>query len=446
VSRRCVISVLLAIVAAVAPARTRPHYGGALRVEIEGDPWQQPSGIARRLVYEGLTRMNAGGTPVPALASEWEADNGYRRWQFRLRPGVRFSDGSALTSVNVVGSLNASCPGNCPWGTVRAIGGAVVFTGDSPMPMLPALLAGDAYLIALPNPNSSSDDRLLGTGPYQSAGFANNTLKLTANENCWQGRAFPDAIEIRSRRAFRDQWMDLGVGRADIVEVPAEQLRLAQQNHLRLLASPPLTLLALEVADTGALANPMLRAAISFAIDRGAISNVIYQKQGEVTASLLPAGVSGYSFLFPSERDLNRAHQLRGGLAPATLRIAAPDSPTLQLAAQRIALNLGEAGINAQMATGKQRADLTLRTFALDGRDAQASLALLLRGQGRDLPLNDGSPAALYQVERQFLDNKTLIPLLYLPRAYAVSARVRDLRLDPAGIPALAGASLEGAP
>ena len=40
-----------------AGARTRPHYGGTLRVEIEGDPWERPDGIARRLVYDGLTSL-----------------------------------------------------------------------------------------------------------------------------------------------------------------------------------------------------------------------------------------------------------------------------------------------------------------------------------------------------------------------------------------------------
>ena len=444
--RRCAISLFLLWVTILGQARTRPHYGGTLRVEIEGDPWQQPSGIARRLVYDGLTRMDSAGFVESALAIEWKADNDNHRWQFKLRPGVRFSDGTPVTSVNVVSSLNTSCLGNCPWGEVRAAGGSVVFTSDSAMPVLPALLASDTFLIALPNPNSSSDDRLLGTGPFQTAGFANNVLKLIANENCWQGRPFADAVEIRVRRAIRDQWLDLGVGRADMVEVPAEQLRLAQQNHLRLLTSQPLTLLALEVSDTGPLSNPILRSAISFAIDRSALTNVIYQKQGEITASLLPAEVSGYSFLFPVERDLNKAHELRGGLTPPQLTLSAPGSPTLQLAAQRIALNLREAGFNVQAAAGAQRGDLNLRTLSIEGRDPQSSLESLLRAAGQAVPVSDPSPTALYKVEHEFLDRKTLIPLLYLPRTFAASGRMRDLRLDAAGSPDLADASLEDAP
>ncbi len=87
-------------------------------------------------------------------------------------------------------------------------------------------------------------------------GFTNGVLTLTANDNCWQGRPFVDAIEIRVHRSIRDQWLDLSVGRADVVEVPAEQLRQARSSGLTVVDSPPVTLLALQVADSGALATP----------------------------------------------------------------------------------------------------------------------------------------------------------------------------------------------
>jgi MarR-like DNA-binding transcriptional regulator SgrR of sgrS sRNA len=426
-------------------ARSRPHYGGTLHVEIEGDPWQQPNGITRRLVLDGLTSMDTNGAVRPALATRWVAENENHRWQFWLRPGVHFSDGTALTSVAVVAALNGSCSAGCPWTAVRALGGSIVFTSDSPLPVLPALLAGDSYRIALTGSSPDAASTLVGTGAFQTAGFANGTLKLTANENCWQGRPFLDAVEIRVHRPVRDQWLDLNVGRADLVEVPAEQLRQAQQDHLRLLTSPSMTLLALEVSDAGPLSNPLLRTSISLAVDRSTLSNVIYQKQGEVTASLPPASVSGYSFLFPSDRDLNKARALRGGLTPRQLTLSFQGGPTMQLAAQRIALNLHEAGFEVQVAGGSQRGDIVLRTLVLEGRDPQAALEGLLHSAGQPVPV-DSYSAALYKAEREFLDRKTLIPLLYLPRAYAVSGRVRDLRLDGQGFPEIADASLEAAP
>ena len=445
--RQVAISCLVAALVIPAAARTRPHYGGTMRVEIEGDPWQRPGGLARRLVFDGLTTMSADGNPQPALALDWKSENDDHRWQFRLRSGVHFHDGALLTSVNVVASLASACNTNCPWTTVRVAGSSVVFTGDSPMPNLPALLAGDDFRIAIAATNRAGG--LVGTGPYQTAGFANGVLTLTANDACWQGRPFVDAVEIRVHRAVRDQWLDLSVGRADLVEVPAEQLRLARDQHLTVLASPPVTLLALQLASSGVLGNPNLRAAIALAVDRSALSNVIFQKQGEITASLLPSALTGYSFLFPTGRDLNRARELRGGIAPPTLTLAVEGGSALQqLAAQRIALNLREAGFTIQVvnAASASHPDLCLRRFSLECSEPSAALESILHTAGQSVPLPEQSLAVTFKAEHEFLDRKLLIPLLYLPRTYASAGRLRDLRLVPDGAPDLAQVSLEDAP
>lgn len=444
--RRLAISVLLAGGALLAGARTRPHYGGTLHVEIAGDPWERPTGVARRLVYDGLTQFDSGGGLAPALAISWEQDNSFHRWQFRLRPGVRFHDGTALTSASVAASLASSCRSKCPWDAVKAVGPLVVFTNDAAMPNLPALLASDQFLIALNAAEGGTATGAVGTGPFQVTGFNNGVLSLAANENCWSGRPFADAIEIRVRRAVRDQWLDLSLGRADVVEVPAEQLRVALQQRISVLQAAPVTLLALEVSDTGALANVKVRGAIAAAVDRSALYNVIFQKQGEVTASLLPQKVSGYSFLFPTERDLNRAHELRGGLATGMLTMSADGVGAMQLAAQRIALNLREAGFNVQMApAGVQHADLMLRKLSIVGNDPAATLERILWDAGQLAPVSEQSAADLYKRERSILENYRIIPLLDLPPGYGSGARVRDLRLRADGSVDLASASLEDA-
>lgn len=446
--RRFAISFLLVVsVGICAWGRTRPHYGGTLRVEIAGDPWERPDGLARRLVYDGLTQLDASGAVRPALALTWDSDNNNHRWQFRLRPGVHFHDGSSLTSAVVVVSLLASCNADCPWTSVKAVGPLVVFTSDSPMPNLPALLAGDQFLIALtPTADGKTTPAGAGTGPFQVSSFNNGVLALTANENCWQGRPFVDAMEIRVRRPVREQWLDLSVGHADVVEVPAELLRQAQQQRMSVAVSQPVKLLALQVADTGALANVKLRGAIAAAVDRTAIYNVIFQKQGDVTASLLPQRMTGYSFLFPTDRDLNKAHELRGGLTTGPLTLATQGDGAMQLAAQRIGLNLREAGFNVQMASaGAQRADLMLREIPLGGDEPGPALEQALRNAGKLTAVTAATAQELLRVEQAVLDEKKIIPLLDLPRAYAKGARVRDLRLREGGMPDLADASLEAA-
>ena len=316
------------------------------------------------------------------------------------------------------------------------------------MPNLTWLLAENRFLISLTDAGEGkAPPCCIGTGPFQLTG-AGFPKTLAANDDYWRGRPFADKVEVATGRSIREQWLDLSVGRADVVEVPAEELRAAQQQRLSVAASPPVELLALQIADTRALANPMLRAAIAEAVDRGALFNVIFQKQGEITASLLPQELTGYSFLFPTERDLNKAHELRGGLAAPALTLGFEGDGALQLAAQRIALNLREAGFDVQViGTGRaQGADLTLRKLSLVGGDPAAAMEMLLRAAGENVSVAGPTPLARYRAEREFLDRKTLVPLIDLPRACALGARVRDMELRGDGTPDLASASLEDAP
>ena len=450
--RRLASNFLLAatIVAAFTPpaaARSRPRYGGTLHIETAGDPWQRPSGVARRLVFDGLTTVDAGGNVRAALSVDWESQDANHRWVFRLRPGVRFHDGSPLTSVAVVASLNATCQANCPWTSIHATGSSVVFTSDPPLPALPAVLAADDFLISLTiNADGRTPDGATGTGPFIANGFNNSVLALVANDTCWQGRPFVDAIDIRSRRPIADQWLDLSAGRADVVEVPAEEVRQARQQHFNTLASQPVELLALQISDSGALANANLRAAIAQAVDRNALANVIFQKEGQITASILPQSISGYSFLFPTDRDLSKAQQLRGGITPPPLTLKADNDAAIQLAAQRIALNLREAGFTIQLvASAASRADLSLIALPVQSSDPAAVLVEIVRKQ-EPASVVDSEALSEYKAEREFLERRTLVPLLYLPRVCAMGPRVRDLQLRSDGSPDLANASLEAAP
>jgi peptide/nickel transport system substrate-binding protein len=438
-----------------ASARTRPHYGGTLRIEIQGDAWA-PDGLARRLVLNTLTSLDGSGAAQPALAAQWSEQNDDQRWDFQLRPQVRFQDGTPLTADAVVASLTASCasstaPGTagaapepaCPWNAVYAAGPSdVVITTTTPMPDLPELLAQTRFSIS----RQDATGVLEGTGPFRVAGFANGALTLTANDDSWQGRPFLDLVEIFPHRAIRDQWLDLTVGRADIVQVPPEMLAQAQQQHLDVLASRPVDLLALTLAPQGAFADPNMRQAAALAVDRSALYNVIFQKQGEITASLLPESLSGYAFLFPTDRDLDRAHVLRGGAPPQSLTMSAdPGSWTLQLAAERLALNLHEAGFSVQMAQLGSQAPLELRLAHLEETSPRAALDEMLARFGQNVTVNGTDPQSLYQAESTALQNYLVVPLLWLPRAWAIGERVRDLRLSPDGDPLLANASLEGA-
>jgi peptide/nickel transport system substrate-binding protein len=442
--RPFVISSLTLCLALSAGARTRSHYGGALRIETLSDPWQIPDGIARKLVFDGLTRSDDSGVVLPALAIRWESQNDNHRWQFWLRPGVRFHDGAALTSAVAAASLSQSCGKQCPWTGLHAIGSSLIFTSDSPMPELPATLARSMYRIA----RQHSAAEPAGTGPFRVTELRNGVVSLAENSDYWQGRPFVDTVEVEGKRGLRAQWLDLSVGRADIVEVPAELLHQALQDRLTVLASRATDLLVLSVSSKGALEDDQLRQAIALAVDRSALFNVIFQKEGEPTGSILPADLTGYAFLFSTDRDLTRAHEYRAGVkaSPLVLTIENPDSST-QLVAERIVLNLREAGLNAQVRppSSQQTADLLLRRIHLEAGDSAAGLNEMLENFGQRITEEGSDPVTLYRVERDFLKTYQAIPLLYLPRALAVSERVRDLRLNGDGTPIVADVSIDGA-
>jgi len=193
------------------------------------------------------------------------------------------------------------------------------------------------------------------------------------------------------------------------------------------------------------IADEHLRESIALALDRTALCNVIFQKQAEITAGLLPSALSGYSFLFPTTANLPRARELRGAQSlPLRLGVDS-SSPALQLVAERLALNLRDAGWKVQVVSqaANPHTELALRLVHVEAAAAASALNETMEDFG-GVPQDESSdPAALYRVERSFLQSHTVVPLLYLPRAYGVSGRVHNLVLAADGTPLLANASLE---
>lgn len=102
------------------------------------------------LVFDQLTRVEAGGALAPMLATHWTADG--TRWRFRLRDDVVFHDGSRMSAEDVVYSLerllrspyeSAIRTTFLPYvGEVRAVGPLEVeIETPAPDPLLPLRLA-----------------------------------------------------------------------------------------------------------------------------------------------------------------------------------------------------------------------------------------------------------------------------------------------------------------
>jgi ABC-type transport system substrate-binding protein len=405
-------SLLLAPASRVDAAR-RPRYGGTLRVELrapralEVGEWP--------MVFETLVTLDESGRPQPALAISWRHDTTGRRWQFRLRPNVKFHDGSPLTAEAVAAALGGS-----GWST-RTAGEEVVVQAEAPTPLAEFADARRAVFAR------STDGSLQGTGPFRLAQWESRRAMLAAYEEYWAGRPFLDAVAIEMGRTAQQQFLDLELGKADLIELGPNDVRRATQSGARIWSSAPVTLMALRFERGRPLAeDAKLREALALSIDRAAILNVLLQKRGEAAGGLLPQWLSGYAVLFSTARDAARARQLVTG-APVLSLASDPSDALARMIADRIAVNAREAGIRLLTATAAGNADLHLVRARISPLAAEQALVRLAASLQLPDLLHLSSPAleSLYAGERGLLEEYRVIPLFHLPEIYGASPRVK---------------------
>jgi len=411
------LAAALACAAAFAAPATLPRYGGTLVVELHApslilDPAKWKSGAPdsaasaqiASAVFDRLLTLDRFGRFQPALATEWSHDAASRRWQFTLRSGVQFSDGSPLTAADAAAALQELFVALSPAKPAVTVSGArLVVQFSSAVPDLLEQLASPHYFIF----RRTAAGALLGTGPFfvkefipAPGGTAISHYKLAANEHCWAGRPFVDALEVYVGVPPLRQLIDLQLGKADVVEISPDLMRRAAQENLRVWASSPVLLYALQLnaeasgpdkaglekvsadqagtekggtekggagklntAHATDTPKPTLGDALSLSLDRATMANVLLQRQAEPAASFLPQWLSGYAFVFSMETNLERAKEISATLfvsssasgasgaawsSPLRLHVDAAGD-VAKLLAERVAINARQAGIPVQV-------------------------------------------------------------------------------------------------
>ena len=422
----------------VAEGATRPRYGGTLRVMLQSAPnslelpasgtpvdyWDAARILA--LIADNLVEIDAAGQAQPALALTWQSDLNGKRWQFTLRRGVKFHDGSAASPATIAQILGER---HSDW-TVRGAGDSLTIESDSPMPSLLAELALPRNTILKRTANGLP----VGTGAFRVTDFQpGKLLKLAANEESWAGRPFVDAIEVDLGRSQRDQAIALELGKADLIEAPL-QAATANGGSQRVRTSLPVELMALVFPANSKAQDVRVREALALAIDRKPIQSVLLKGVAEQTGGILPNWMTGYSRVFPAQANLQRARVvLADSRQPALTLSYDPRDPQAQLIAERIALNAREIGITLRVSLSGV-ADVSLIRIALSSSDPVTALREAARELGLQQPLIHGSSVDdRYQAERTLLDGRPVIPLFHLPVASAAHARVRNWQPDPTG-------------
>ena len=210
---------LAADVQSATPGGT-PKKGGILRVSVDQaasviNPHQarvNSEYLLVELLYSGLTRLTQDMRAEADLAASWQASEDLQQWTFTLRPDLRFSDGSPLTSADVVASLQAildpknASPGLHNIGPIKEVSAPdanrVLITTTAPYADLPVALAyPDAKVI--PAAIAQGDMSILsstskGAGPFLLASFEpERKIVVKRNPHYYDPqRPYLDGVEV----------------------------------------------------------------------------------------------------------------------------------------------------------------------------------------------------------------------------------------------------------
>jgi extracellular solute-binding protein (family 5) len=299
-----------------------------------------------------------------------------------------------------------------------------------------------------------------GSGAFRVSEWdAGKRAVLAANENYREGRPFVDSVEIQMGRPAHDRVLDLELNKTDFAQIPAEQARQAADHGVRVSTSQPNELLALVFLKGGpGIETARVREAIARCIDRTAIVNFILQKEGEPAGGLLPQWSSGTAFLFSTESGARNAKEIQAQISTSPKLVLGYDSAdTLeQTVAERIAVNAKEAGISltsrAMPILGNKPAhgtdirpgeavhvDARLIRLRMPSPLPKVSLAAFIDKLGPmagivDSPLHESaSPEDIYYCERSIMNSGLVVPIVWMPQVYGISARVRDWKQPAAG-------------
>jgi peptide/nickel transport system substrate-binding protein len=464
--RLLVLGSVLFVRAATAWAAEHPRYGGTLRVELPTasvslDPREWRAGSLESatseklaaLVFERLVALDNYGRFQPVLAAEWSHDGSSKRWQFTIRPGVKFSDGAPLTAGDIVAALQPLLPATLQ---ISWAGNAVVIQSTTAVPDLLEQLSSGRYFIYRVQANGS----LAGTGPFVLKELAADGAPLRgaglhpyyrANEEAWSGRPFVDAIDVTLGVPALRAMFDLQLGKTDLIELAPDLVPRAKQANLRVWTSEPVTLYGLRFDDAqSASSDVRLREALSLSLDRGTMASVLLQKQAEPAAALLPQWLSGYAFLFNVDTNLERAKELRRGLPaneaagvePLRLRVDSPgDLP--KLLGERVAVNARQAAIFVQViARPAPRAGATsaatedpppgvhLFAWHYSSLSPRAELDSLFAAynlmEPSEVNATNTDHEQLYARERRVLEDRRILPLVVQAESAGLGSAVRD--------------------
>jgi oligopeptide transport system substrate-binding protein len=281
-------------------------------------------------LFEGLTVYGPDGAILPGAAQSWDVSADGKTYVFHLRPGLAWSDGSALTAEDFVYALRRGLDPKtgAPYNEILypILGAEARATGrttdpaalgvdapdlatvrirlERPAPFLPAILA---YSMAFPVPRAAIErwgtdwtrpEHFLGNGPFMLAEAVPQARLVFARNPHFRDPASVKLDEVRwivmgeeaAFKAFR-------AGEIDLATVPARLLAEARRDLASSLRQQPV--LFAHYVDINMTRLPLgrdarLRRALALALDQAAIETKVVKDGGTGGFSIVPDGIPGY--------------------------------------------------------------------------------------------------------------------------------------------------------
>ncbi len=288
----------------------------------------QPNLTAQKHVFDTLVSVDERGRPIPGLAS-WRTPDPLT-WEFTLRKGVKFHDGSELTAEDVVFSLDR------PYTITNSPGGYVTYVrpivakeivdrytvrlktatpyGALPQDLSDLLIVSRKAALKATSEDFDSGKAAIGTGPYKLARFSRgNRIELVRHDEHWRGKLPWSKVTLHILPSDPVRTAALLSGQIDVIEhVPTADLaRLRKNPDLRLEQAvswrtiflhldqqrdhpPGITAKSGKPLDKNPLKDIRVRRALSKAVNRQAIADRIMEGLALPAANVVSPSVFGH--------------------------------------------------------------------------------------------------------------------------------------------------------
>ena len=278
--------------------------GNVLRVDIDFDfgPFNPTSvdcsGSTHLFpfIYSFLCVPNPEGNLEPDLAVSWDYDPETFTWQIRLRQDACFHNGDPVTAIDAVYSIQSKIENQKQnlGDLIRKIKATDKYLLQIQMEQdAPAFLSSIWDMEIIPDLNRHANldlnDLPVGSGPFKFHGRTDDGgIVLTANEDYYNGRPAIDEVIFNYIPQREDSWIRLLNGKTDIVgNLTVQDYKMTEQYADQFYFSKyyyNYYSILLYNTHHPLFENPMVRRALTHAINRDYIVNNILNGYAEVIA------------------------------------------------------------------------------------------------------------------------------------------------------------------